>query len=167
MERIGTLTEYIVARETHEDGGFHIHAVVAYSRKIDTKNPRYFDCDEYHCKAVVIGKRNEEWNNRWNYCLKEDTESLHQGGVKGANKWAGLVRARDEQDFWAIAAEEHPREYIINHAQLEHYVRKKFQRETPYKPIFERFNVPDPIEDYLSGNFRSPRPVRPRSLILG
>lgn len=39
-----------VARETHEDGGFHLHALLKFATKHDCRNEREFDFEEHHPK---------------------------------------------------------------------------------------------------------------------
>lgn len=38
------LERYIIARERHEDGNFHLHAYCKLSKRCDIKNPRHLDC---------------------------------------------------------------------------------------------------------------------------
>lgn len=37
------ILNYAIVLEMHEDGNPHIHALIEFSKKIDTKNPRFFD----------------------------------------------------------------------------------------------------------------------------
>lgn len=55
---------------------------------------------------------------------------------------------------------------MLYHGQLENYARKRFKKDTIYEPLFKEFKPTQQLENYLSGHFMQPRPVRPRSLIL-
>ena len=37
------ITEYVVARENHEDGNHHLHVFLRLDRKCETRNSRFFD----------------------------------------------------------------------------------------------------------------------------
>lgn len=39
--------EYLISQERHEDGGYHIHAYFKFTKKLDTKNSRFFDVQYY------------------------------------------------------------------------------------------------------------------------
>lgn len=48
----------IVCEEKHEDGSPHLHAVLQWERKLDTRDERYFDYDTFHpnigsCRALL------------------------------------------------------------------------------------------------------------------
>lgn len=39
--------DYLIAQERHVDGGYHLHAYVKFTSKLDTKDQRYFDVVYY------------------------------------------------------------------------------------------------------------------------
>lgn len=45
---LGDVEYCCVAAEKHQDGSPHLHAVIKYVKKINTTNPRYFDCGGNH-----------------------------------------------------------------------------------------------------------------------
>lgn len=48
LSSLGKLQEYVIGKEKHENGGFHLHCVLKYSPRIETRNSRYFDYNGYH-----------------------------------------------------------------------------------------------------------------------
>lgn len=43
IEDHAEITDYVVAQEKHEDGSPHLHAYIKLSRKVNIKNPNFFD----------------------------------------------------------------------------------------------------------------------------
>ncbi len=162
----GTLCAYAICRETHEDGLPHLHALCRFSPRIDTTDERYFDFGGSHPNIKKVGSRQVDWDNCLAYVQKEDTTPLINAERKRRSSWGDLLQKESEDDFWLMAAEHFPREYIINNAQLSSFAAKKYKKEEKYKPSFDWFNPPESVLDYLSGNFEEPRPCRPKSLVL-
>jgi hypothetical protein len=44
----GDIDAYVVAREMHKDGSFHLHAYVAYVKKLNLHSPKCFDFAGFH-----------------------------------------------------------------------------------------------------------------------
>lgn len=47
ISAIAEIEEYLISQERHEDGGYHIHGYFKFTKKLDTKNPRFFDLAYY------------------------------------------------------------------------------------------------------------------------
>ncbi len=60
----------------------HIHCVIEYTKKIDTKNVRYFDITykgvEYHPHIKTLATK-DDFVRAWEYCTKEDLDPLFIG----------------------------------------------------------------------------------------
>lgn len=37
------VSEYLISQERHEDGGYHIHAYFKFTKKLDRRDPEFFD----------------------------------------------------------------------------------------------------------------------------
>lgn len=61
------LDKYIIAQENHKDGNKHIHAYLLLKKKINIRDPRYFDIREFHPK--VEGCRS--WKSVVKYVTKD------------------------------------------------------------------------------------------------
>lgn len=81
---LGIVKGAVIVQETHEDGGYHLHALVEYMQKRNIKNERAFDATDddgniYHpnietVRNVIKAK---------NYLSKEDETPLLYGDVEG------------------------------------------------------------------------------------
>jgi Geminivirus Rep catalytic domain len=67
MQLVPRMLYYIIARELHEDGTPHLHALITVGRRVDIKNERYFDKDGFHCNIQLA--RNVEASKT--YCKKD------------------------------------------------------------------------------------------------
>ena len=68
----GTVKKLAIGRETHEDGNYHLHALVQYEKKINVRSETYFDLNDYH--PSIESPRNIQASI--NYCCKEDQNPL-------------------------------------------------------------------------------------------
>lgn len=68
----GTPLFSIIAQETHEDGGLHLHAIIQYTKKINIRNPNFFDMEDHH--PNIQSPRNIQATR--NYVLKADKKPL-------------------------------------------------------------------------------------------
>lgn len=67
----------LIAEETHEDGGKHLHAYVKYNEKLNSRNPRLFDFNGHHgnyqtarSAKAVIGYCTKDGNYKANFDIK-------------------------------------------------------------------------------------------------
>lgn len=63
-----TILEYLVAREQHTDGHWHLHAYLKLSKKINTVDPHIFDFED------------------------EDTEQMYHGNYQGARSDIDVIK---------------------------------------------------------------------------
>lgn len=61
------IKNYIVAQEKHKDGNNHIHCYLLLNKKINIRNERYFDIDDYHPKVEGV----RSWKNVIKYVTKD------------------------------------------------------------------------------------------------
>lgn len=105
------LEEYYIVRETHKDGGFHIHMYGKFMGKPNIKNARYWDIPKpdgsgvYHPNVV---KANKSWCH--NYLSKQDKEPL----TNMDNGFITLAKEGKLEEAEALFASMYPRDYIIN-----------------------------------------------------
>jgi len=64
-----------VARELHEDGEFHLHALVILEMKLRTRSPRFLDFLGHHGKYEAA----RDVFASMDYLAKEDTEWIERG----------------------------------------------------------------------------------------
>jgi len=67
FQQQGTIIYCIIARELHQDGNAHRHALIEYEQKLQFRSPRKFDIDNYHPSI----ERPRNWVATLNYCKKD------------------------------------------------------------------------------------------------
>nr|WAE42571.1 MAG: replication associated protein [Cressdnaviricota sp.] len=67
FQSLGTVTNYVIGREAHKEGGYHLHAQIEWANAIDTTDQRYFDFNELH-PNIIAPKKGNYWRN---YCMKQ------------------------------------------------------------------------------------------------
>lgn len=139
----------LVARELHQDGNPHLHAMVQCTKKIETTNPRFFDLTAtngriYHPKMETL---NSPTASR-NYIQKEGDFIEHgefssKGRSPSKNRdamWRGiLAEAETEEQFFSLCKERCPTDYVIRYPQLKTFSRDHYRRERP--PYTSPFNL--------------------------
>lgn len=69
VESHGDAQYIAVSKETHEDGGYHLHAMILFENKKNIKNQKFFDIDNYH-PNIQATRNIEKWVE---YIQKEGT----------------------------------------------------------------------------------------------
>jgi hypothetical protein len=89
LQSLGTLTNYIIGQELHQDLGTHFHCCLTYNSPITTRNARLFDIQNYH--PNVQSTRNVPQSA--NYCRKDGNfiESSDVYGVARRERGPGLA----------------------------------------------------------------------------
>ena len=136
---------YLVARESHSDGGYHLHAYGEWNSRFSSTDVRVFDVEGHHpnIQPVRSTKRVLE------YISKADSETL--GNVEqlpGGRVHYGSILddAKDRDDFLARVRERYSRDYVINHSRLREFC--EVQYPTPreqYVPKWTTFDEPDEL----------------------
>lgn len=75
QESFGALKRYCIVQETHQDDALHLHAVVEFVSKVDSRNVRVFDFASCHPNIQTL-RTEKEFQTKYNYCLKEDVSPL-------------------------------------------------------------------------------------------
>lgn len=48
MRRTWKILQYVIAREKHEDGNYHLHAFIKLDKKVNIGDPTIFDVEGFH-----------------------------------------------------------------------------------------------------------------------
>lgn len=114
----------LICTELHADGHHHLHAVVDWSRKKDTRNPRYLDIENYHPNMQSV----KNLNASINYCKKEgDWEEFGEGDQEDDDDFVGLARELDEGEYYKRCLK---KKMPFNYAQKFHELAKKDKGNT-------------------------------------
>lgn len=151
------ISRYCIGRERHSDGGNHLHAYIAFNRKVDVKSQTFFDCQGYHPHIEAVKNKTRTIE----YCRKEKdfVESLPE-----QPSWAGLLKdCSTQEEFMSRVKETFPRDYILNLDRLIFFCNKHFKVVvTPYVSSFTSFNVNIDISVWVN----QMNDERPRTLLL-
>lgn len=138
VDRLGDLgAECIVGRETHEDGGLHLHAFFMFERKFSTRDVRIFDVDGKH-PNVVRGWGTPE--KGWDYATKCGDVvggGLERPGGEGVSKsgepWATILLSGSRDEFFDACARLAPRALLCSFTSLKCYADWKYRADPePY-----------------------------------
>lgn len=167
-----SLSYCIVAREAHQSGEPHLHAVVCLSRKTNFKSPQCLDFDGHHGDY----KPARDVDASITYCKKDDTEPLIFGVApesRGLTKrrWAEALGAESIDNFMDAVASADPKSFIIFNDKIEQFARKKFRApETVYTDPFPSSWLSNTQMDSWAldniTNWSPSQAIRPKSLIL-
>lgn len=165
---------YCVARESHSDGNYHIHAYGEWCGPFSSRDVRIFDVDGCHpnIQPVRSTKRVLE------YILKDDGDAISNvqpmdgGGRVSYGTILGEANSRD--DFLARVASSHPRDYVVFHQRLREFCDARYPEErVEYVPRWTEFDEPAGLREWkLSleeevGKWRMPGgPQSPPSLLI-
>lgn len=97
LDTKGRITYYLIGQETHQDGGYHLHALVTYEKKINVRSANYFDFNGSHPNTQAA--RNIPALK--NYITKEDLEPLTSETSQVDNLY-DLARDTPEEEFFEI-----------------------------------------------------------------
>jgi len=135
--------ECIVGREKHQDGNTHLHVFFHFEKEFSSRSERVFDVDGHH--PNIVRSRGTPGKG-WDYATKEG--DICAGGLErpsdsekaGAeNKWAYIVAAQTESEFWERVEECDPRAMACNYGNLAKYCDWK------YRPVLAAYEHPQGI----------------------
>ncbi|QCX35057.1 replication-associated protein [Blackfly DNA virus 19] len=155
----------IVSQETHKDGGLHFHCLFTGTRKLEIKNPRYFDFRGAHPNTQ--GTRNKR---AWlEYLKKEDGQPL-QFGTDSTEKrsWADTLGAETREEFLDMVKSVSPRDWILQNDRITSFADKIYSRKEDYKPLWTQFHITSRMQLWESQRKNSVcnRLDRPKSLFV-
>lgn len=132
---------YIIGRETHSDGGTHLHVFVDFRRKYRTRDSRKFDVEGFH-PNIVPSLRNPAGG--WDYATKDGDicggelrrpESTEGSQASRQNAgWDELRSAETRDDFFRIASEHLFSHLVKSFNSFSAYADWKFRVDrSPYR----------------------------------
>lgn len=137
---LGSLgAECIVGRESHADGGIHLHAFFMFERKFQSRNERIFDVGGHH-PNIVPSRGTPEAG--YDYATKDG--DIVAGGLLRADcteripetssKWAYFVLAETRDEFFSRIQAEDPRSLCTHFTSLCAYANWRYRPEViPYR----------------------------------
>lgn len=132
LEERFPIVTHVIAEEIHpSNNGRHIHALLEFSRRVDSIDARLFDvADSIHqhhpnIKPVKYGKSN--WDRARDYVVKEDVAPLTNEDPK-LDYSEIFDQATDADDFLRLVLKNYPRDYALNYDRLASMARQKWKK---------------------------------------
>ncbi|ANN22659.1 replication initiation associated protein [Gemycircularvirus HV-GcV2] len=131
--------ECIVGRESHADGGLHLHAFFMFERKFESRDVRVFDVDGLH-PNIVRGYTTPRKGA--DYAIKDgdvvagglDISQLGAPVSHTSAVWATIIMASTREEFFEACATLAPRSLVCSFTSLKCYADWKYRPEpVPYE----------------------------------
>ena len=144
--------ESIVGRESHADGGVHLHVFVDFGRKFTSRKTDVFDVGGYHPNIERVGKT--PWK-AYDYAIKDG--DVCAGGAERPNEsgseldrpadstWSRILEAESAEEFHRLCSELAPRYYVCSFGSIQRYV------DWRYRPVVEPYSTPAGIGFSIEG----------------
>lgn len=129
----------LVARELHDDGQPHLHAVVDFGeRRFRSRDERIFDINGLHPNWKAP-RSDRQWHNQVNYCKKHgdfvevgEYEEPEERGHK-QQRWIDLIDGSENRDdFMAKAKTVAPRDFVLQNDKFEAFAAKYYNNVATY-----------------------------------
>jgi hypothetical protein len=130
--------ECIVARETHADGGTHLHSFVDFGKKFRSRRTSIFDVCGHHPNVSATHSTPREG---FDYACKDG--DIVAGGlarpdgstrIERTNRWHDIVHAESREEFFAMLMEYDPRALCTSFGQLTKFADWKYRVDpVPYE----------------------------------
>lgn len=151
---------FVLARESHADGGTHYHAIVCYHRTKRIRSHTAFDLiyngESIHGNYQPIRRLQECYD----YVTKDGNFVEDIDGIAGLsssrkkpNYWEEALQQSTKEEALRIIRKHNPEAYLKNRMQLDYGLDKHFEvREELAPPPYARgtfTNVPDALDDWV------------------
>lgn len=146
--------DYIIARETHEDGAYHLHAYIRFGRPKRVRDANYFDLRSgehtYHPNIQTV--RSPAACQKYVAKDGDYISNIPVGQVKLS--YGEIIKnSSSASEFLATLEEQYPRDVVLNLARAEAYARYKWPVVPEQEPIeFTRFVIPDELQAWYEDN---------------
>lgn len=142
-DHLGKLgAECIVGRETHADGGIHLHCFFMFEKKFRTRDERRFDVHGCH-PNVVAGYGTPE--KGYDYATKDGEivagglarpSGSDSGVPRSADKWRTICMAESREEFFELVQDLDPRALCVNFSSLKAFA------DWRYRPVRDEYTHP-------------------------
>lgn len=141
MDRISELGgECIVGRESHDDGGLHLHVFCDFERKFRSRKTDVFDVGGFHPN---VSKSYGTPEKGYDYAIKDGdvlcgglARPSGAGDGKTDSAWVQIAAARDRDEFWRLCRELAPKALITSYTSLRAYADWEF------RPVVAEYESP-------------------------
>lgn len=153
--------ECIIGRESHADGGTHLHAYAQWETKFRSRGHTLFDVDGRHPNIAPVRWGSPEWVAEYAGKMGDivaggldlsQIDSTISGNSQARSKqsfedWSLIVNSETEAEFWSNVTTLAPRQLACNHQALLSFAKWK------WAPIPEIYVSPYTEDDYDLSSF--------------
>jgi len=144
--------ESIVGRESHADGGVHLHVFVDFGRNYSSRRTDVFDVGGYHPNIERVGST--PWK-AYDYAIKDGDvcaggaerpdESGSKSNRSSDSTWSRILEAESADEFHRLCSELAPEHYVRSFGSIQRYV------DWRYRPTVEPYATPEGIGFSIEG----------------
>jgi hypothetical protein len=145
----------LIAREKHESGAQHFHALLHFNNGIRTRKCRFFDIGGVH-PNVQACRDPKAW---YEYCKKDG--DIREFGVlppklgHKSGDWSEcLAKAEGHDDFLERVKQSFPRDWILFNDRICAFAERYFAKKSDYQPPEVDFIVPEPLSQWCRENLQ-------------
>jgi len=130
--------ECIIGRESHADGGIHLHCFVDFGRKFRSRRTAIFDVEGRH--PNIAQSYGTPWAG-YDYAIKDGDvicgglgrpeEPRSKRVKKDWDQWTEITCARDRDHFWELVHHLDPKAAACSYGQLAKYAEFRFATKPP------------------------------------
>ena len=113
------IKSYCLGYELHEDGGNHIHALLEFKKRVDSRDVSLFDVNDglnvHHPNISPVRRGQANWDRAHEYVEKEDPAPLCS--IQKKLTWGEIFSGANTVDEYLDNIRIHyPRDYALNFA---------------------------------------------------
>jgi len=143
-----SIDKYMIGEEQHEDGGRHIHAVIVFLRKVDSRDSRLFDINcghdeesDYHPNIKPIKRGQANVDRAIDYVCKEDPAPLTN--IESKLTWGEIVeQAQCVDEYLQLVKKHYPRDFALSLTRLKESANFLFPRNDPNTIMENSYQFP-------------------------
>jgi len=130
--------ECIIGRESHEDGGTHLHAFVDFGRKYRSRNTNAFDVEGYHPNISPSKGRPAQG---WDYATKDgdivagglERPSNTRSRASGSRQEAAtaIIDAQTKEELFELCRTLAPDKMLWSYPSIRAYANDRFMEQRP------------------------------------
>lgn len=142
-------TYLLVGSERHADGGRHYHCCLSFERKLNIRDPSFFDFRGFHPNIQSSRKITDVIR----YCKKEG-DFAEEGTSPVKRSWREVADATTKDEFFKIVKEVSPRDYVLSYDRLHQFAENFESNKENYEPEYTDFDIPLELDDWVETEMR-------------
>lgn len=161
LQRHTNVTWYIIGREAHKDGGYHLHAYLEWNEQKRVRDANYFDYGTLHPNIQTV--RNAAKCQE--YCTKDGDYIANMEIAQGKRTYGSIIAdSRTQEEFLTSVEATYPRDMVLHFDRIRTYANHRYgQDRREYTSEFSSFVVPEVLEDWVTDNIKGNGPAGPQS----